>query len=199
MLYLYDNAIVEDLEDAFNPEHLDNPVVKVISPEQVIGVAAQVKEDQLDFPIVTLERSDDINFDSGLSNFTRTMIGVPSVIDTETNNIYYEKAIPIKLAYTLSVFTTNQADMDEILREIIFKYSAMYFLCIKTPYECTRPISFGITIDYDTGISKQSGISEYTESGKLYQSSILLNCEGCVLLNYTPVHLKRNVFEIATD
>lgn len=196
MLYLYDNAIVEDLKKSFNPDNVDNPVVKVISPEHIIEIAAQVKEDKLSFPIVAVERSDDSNIDSNLSNFTKMMKGIPTVFDTSTNNIYNEKAIPVNLSYILTVMTTNQADMDEIIRELLFKYMSMYFLSIHIPYEGDRDISFGVVIDGDNSIQKKSGISEYIESGQLYQSSITLRCEGCVLVNYTPVHLKRNVVEL---
>lgn len=196
MLYLYDNAIVDDLKKSFNPDNVPNPVVKVVAPEQIIGIAAQIKNDELGFPIIALSRSDDSGIDSNLNNFTKSIRGVPAVFDTETNNIYYEKALPVNLSYTLDVLTTNQVDMDEILRELIFKYNSMYFLSIKVPYESKRDISFGIVIDTDSGISKKSGVSDYTSTGQLYQSSIQLKCEGCVILHYTPQHLNRNVIEL---
>jgi len=196
MIYLYDNAIVDDLSKSFN-EDLAHPVVRVIGPEQILGVAAQLQEDAISFPLVALDRND-VQIDETLTNFTKSIKGVPAVFDKVKNNIYNEKSYPISLSYVLSVMTTNQTDMDEILREIIFKYGSMYFLKIKIPYESRRDISFGITLDKGYGIQKQSGISQYTESGQLYQSSIQLNCEGCVLIHYTPVHLKRNVIEIET-
>ncbi len=195
MLYLYDNALVEDLDKSFN-KNVSQPVVRVISPEQIIGVVAQIKEDEITFPVVALERSDSIEVNTDLINFTRLHKGVPAVFDTVTNNIWNEKAIPINLNYVLTVLTTNQADMDEILRELIFKFSAMYFLSIRIPYEGNRDISFGVVMDPSAGIQKKSGSSEYSESGQLYQSSISLRCEGCVLVHYTPVHLKRGVIEL---
>lgn len=199
MIYLYDNAIVEDLNKSFNPDNTDDPVVKVISPENVIGIAAAVKDDSLSFPIVALERREDTNIDSKLANFSRTMRGIPAVFDTDTNNIYYERSMPIDLSYTLTVMTTNQVDMDEIMRELLFKYKSMYFLSIHIPYEGDRDITFGMVIDNDGGITKQSGVSEYVDSGKLYQSSISIRCEGCVLLYYTPRHLKRNAIAVDVD
>lgn len=195
MLYLYDNALVEDLDKSFNNDVI-NPVVRVISPEQIFGVAAQIQEDQISFPIVALEREDSIQIDQNLCNFTRMQKGIPAVFDKTTNNLYHERTIPINLSYVLTVLTTNQTDMDEIIREIIFKYTSMYFLKIQIPYESKRDITFGIVIDQNSGIQKKSGISEYTQTGQLYQSSILLRCEGCVLVHYTPVHLKRGVTQL---
>lgn len=198
MIYLYDNALVEDLNKSFNPD-VSNPVVRVISPDQILNLVAQIQEDKIQFPIVAVERFDSISLDSSLANFTRMHTGVAAVFDKKENNFYNEKAIPLNLSYTLTVITTNQIDMDEILRELIFKYVSMYFLSIRIPYESKREISFGVIIDQSEGIQKKSASSEYSETGQLYQSSITLRCEGCVLVHYTPVHLRRTVVELDVE
>lgn len=208
MLYVYDDAIVNDLFRSFNPSSFefdniedvpeDQIAVKVMSPEQSIGIAAQIQDDKIKFPVVCLERRS-TEFAYNRRNFVAEHKGVPAFIDTETNNIYNEKSIPVDLTYTLTVLTTNQYDMDEVLREILFKYSAMYFLSVKIPYEGKREISFGIVHDKDAGIEQVSGPSQYIDSGQLYQSSITLRCEGCVLINYTPVHLKRGVIKVTAE
>lgn len=195
MIYKYDEAIVKDLEQSFNPDSVDNPVVKVISPEQIIGVAAQIQNDEIKLPIVALSRDPNTQVDSERMNFSRAHIGVSTVIDPKTNELYYEKAIPISLTYRLTVLTATQADLDEIMRELMFKYLSMYFLPIRLPYEGNRVIRFGIAINSDTEIEQSSGSSEYAESGQLYQAVLQLKTEGCVLVTYTPVHLKRTVFE----
>lgn len=196
ILYLYDNAICEDLQKSFNPDNIANPVVKVVSPEQVIGLAAQIQNDEIKFPIVAVTRNEDTPIDRERTNFTRMHKGVQSVLDPVTNNLYYEKVIPIKLSYSLTVLTTNTADMDELIRELLFKYINMYFLTIKLPYECNRKVRFGISIQSESDIQRTSGNLEYIESGKLYQSIIPIKCEGCVLVSYTPAHLKRSSYEI---
>lgn len=195
MIYLYDNAIVDDLQSSFNTD-INNPVVRVVSPDQVIGVVAQIKEDQVSFPIVALERVMPVDVDETRYNFTRAMTGVDTVFDKDTNNFYKEKSIPINLSYTLTALTTNQEDMDELIRELIFKYTSMYFLKIRVPYESKREITFGVIIDKSAGINQTSGVSEYIGSGQLYKTSLTLRCQGCVLLNYTPVHMTRNVYNV---
>lgn len=195
MLYLYDRALVKDLKESFNPENVENPVVKVIDPEGVIGLAAQIQNDEIKFPIVALERDQDTPIDQDRWNFTRAHKGVVSVFDNKTNQLYYEKAVPIKLSYELTLLTTNTADMDELFREILMKYISMYFLKIKLPYECERYVRFGVTIDYDN-IQRSSGSFDYIEGGKLYQTIVPLRCEGCVLVTYTPVKLKRSEIQI---
>ena len=195
MIYLYDTAIVDDLQSSFNTD-INNPVVRVVSPDQVIGIVAQIKEDQISFPIVALERVTPVDVDESRYNFTRAMTGVDTVFDKDTNNFYKEKSIPINLSYTLTSLTTNQEDMDELIRELIFKYTSMYFLKIRVPYESKREITFGVMIDKASGINQTSGVSEYIASGQLYKTSLTLKCQGCVLLNYTPVHMTRNVYNV---
>ena len=191
MLYLYDEAIAEDLRNSFNPSGSMNPVVKVIDSEAITQIVAQIQEDQITFPLVVLTRHEDTPIDESRTNFTRMHKGVAAVIDTETNNLYYEKVIPIKLSYDLTVLTTNTADMDELVRELLFKYIEMYFIAFTLPYECKRKVRFGINIDPNSDISRKSGSFDYIDGGKLHQSIITLKCEGAVLVSYTPSKLQR--------
>lgn len=194
MLYLYDNAVADDLKKSFNPDNVPNPVVSFVSADQVIGVAAQIQNDELMFPVVSLIRKPgSVQIDRQRMNFSRSHFGVASVMDQKTNNLYYEKVLPITLEYALTVLTTNTADRDEIIRELMFKYINMYFLTIQLPYECSRKVRFGISINSDTDIDYSSGSSEYAESGSLYQAIMPLKCEGCVYVSYTPAHLVRTL------
>ena len=195
MLYLYDSAIVEDLKRSFNSYNVDNPVVKVIDPEGIIQLAAQIQNDEITFPIVAVSRDPDTPIDTDRFNYVRAHRGVANVFDTKTNNIYYERMIPIELGYHLTVLTTNTADMDELIKELMFKYLNMYFLTISLPYESKRKMRFGVVCDFE-GIERSSSTLEYLESGRLYQSIIPLRCEGAVLLSYTPAHLRRLETEV---
>lgn len=191
MIWVYDDAIVEDLKKSFNPKNVPNPAVTVVSQESAVGLAAQVQDDKIHFPVVALTRNSPVAIDESVTNFTRFKRGVITTFDSENNLLYSERTLPIKLSYELSVFTTNTADMDEIIRELLFKYSSMYFLTITIPYESKRKIRFGIVADIGDGINIRSSASSYVEEGKLYASSITLNCEGCVLVHYTPRKLLR--------
>ena len=198
MIYLYEKAIIQDLIKSFNPDAVDNPVVKVFGTEEAAGVAAQLQEDKIKLPIVILRRDGNYSIDTDRSNFTRMKKGVPCVFDNKTNTLYYEKAMPIKLSYKLSVMSSNTVDVDELMKELIFKYNHMYYLTIKLPYESDRRIRFGVVWDVDQGTESVSGAFDYIQSGKLYESEMTLRCEGCVLVSYTPVHLKRTEYEVTT-
>jgi hypothetical protein len=193
VIYLYDNAICDDLRESFEPENDKSPVVKVMNPEVAIGLAAQIQEDSITFPVAALYRSEDFQVDVVRTNFRRIHTGIATVIDPETNNIYSEKSLPITLSYDLTLLATNMYDMDEMVKEIMFKYSDMYFLTIKLPYESNRKMRFGVVVDLNKPIARKSSNPEYLTTGQLYQTTIPLKCEGCVLVTYTPQHLQRMV------
>ncbi|MCM1224876.1 MAG: hypothetical protein NC548_61550 [Lachnospiraceae bacterium] len=184
MIYLYDNAIVDDLNQS-----LGSGDVRVIDPEGAVDIIAQIKDDNIKFPLVVLTRDNDYDIDTSRINFTLSHFGIPASIDLETNKIYNERVLPINLKYNLTVLATNTADMDELMKELIFKYIHMFFLTIHLPYEADRKLRFGISIEPGSTISQSSGSVEYMKTGKLYQSIIPLKCEGCVLVSYMPHQL----------
>ena len=190
MLYLYDDAIADDIKASFDVEPDETPPIRVVSPDAAINLAAQIQGDEIKFPLVVLTREDPFTIDSARTNFTQMHRGQLAVMDKETNYLYYERVIPIKLNYNLTVLATNTADLDEITREFLFKYINMYYLTIKLPYEAERKIRFGVTISPDSDVQNASGTFEYLEGGKLYQSIIPLTCEGCILVSYKAVRLK---------
>ncbi len=191
MLWIYDEAIIEDLKSCINPTGGLNNTVKMMGDKGAMGVLAQAQEDKIKFPAIFLERSGDTPLDRNRYHFSRTYKGVPTTFDPETNTLYIEKMVPIELKYYLHVLATNTTDVDEITREIIFRYNSLYYLTTEVPYESKRKIRFGIVINQDNSIRRESGTSNYLESGVLYESIMEINCQGAVMLSYTPKHLDR--------
>lgn len=191
MLWLYDNAICEDLRNSFDIGANQKPVVAVVPPEDILSIAAQVQDDKISFPVVAVEREKETPVNTSLTNFTKMHLGVTAVFDNETNNYYQEKSIPVNLAYNLVVMSTNTADIDEIIKELVFKYISQYFLTIRIPYESKRKIRFGVKLDTSRDIQWYSTTSNYLQEGKLHSAGIRLIIDGAVLLSYTPIKLRR--------
>lgn len=194
MIWLYDESIASDLESSFD-RNLIYPKVKIIDPDIAIPSYAQIMDDDLRFPLICVTRDSEYQIDNSLSNFTSKHRGIATVFDSKTNNIYYEKSIPINIGYTITILSTNTVDVDELTREILFKYISMYFLTIKLPYEGNRKLRFGIEIDDSKSIEKSSGMLQYLSEGKLYQTMIPLRCQGVRLIINTPVKLKTFDYE----
>lgn len=191
MLYLYDRAIVDDIKGSLS--EAANKNVFITNADNYQGIISQMQNDEITYPVILLQRGDDIPVIKELTNFTRYQFGVPCVFDNDKNNIYYERALPVDIQYTLRIITTNVADRDELARELFYKYISMYFLTIKLPYESERKIRFGIEVDFDHGVQNESGSFDYLASGALYQATMQLKTQGCVYLTYTPRHLNRSV------
>ena len=184
-------AIVDNIKSSLTEEMNQNVVLT--DAENYPGILAQIQDDTISYPLILLHREPDTPIVTELMNFTRYQFGVPCVFDNDKNNVYYERALPVKLTYSLRILSHNVADTDELAREIFYKYISMYFLTIKVPYESDRKIRFGINVDFDYGIKKESSADGYLTSGALYQSTMMLTTDGCVSLTYTPRHLNRTV------
>lgn len=193
MLYLFDRAIVDDLKNSLTDE--TNKNVFLTDAENYPGIIAQIQDDTITYPLILLHRDEDTPVITELMNFTRYKFGVPCVFDNKTNNVYYERALPVELNYTLRILSHNVADTDELAREIFYKYLSMYYLTIQLPYESDRKLRFGVQVDPGYGIKRESSSGEYLTSGALYQSTMQLRTEGCVSLTYTPRHLTRTVID----
>lgn len=195
MLWIYDDAIAKDLSSAIDEEGGANSCVKVIEPDEILGLVAQMQEDRIAFPLLCLTRDPDYSIDTNRTNFTAMKKGVPIGYDSDHNTLYLEKVIPVNLSYTLNILTTNTADADEMLKEILFRYTSMYFVTVDVPYEIDqRSIRIGIEIEPGS-IKKTSASLEYIKSGALYQTSLQLQCQGAVLLSYTPKHMGRIIVD----
>ena len=84
MLYLYDRAICKDLEQSFTDD-MGTSAVKVVSPEQTSAVIAQIKEDKVQLPMISLIRDSDIPIDKSRLNLARAHNGISAVFDKENN------------------------------------------------------------------------------------------------------------------
>lgn len=195
MLWLYDESIADDLRKPFNTSVI-HPYVKVIDPDVNLSIAAQIQNDNISFPIICVVRDDNYQVDTDLTNFTAMHKGVATVIDNKTNNIYYEKSMPIKLGYSLNIIGTNTVDVDELVKEILFKYSDMYFLTIRLPYEGARKLRFGIEFDRQGSIERRSGVAEMINEGTLYETVLPFQTRGVRMITYTPKHLKTFDYDI---
>lgn len=198
MLYLYDDAIVSDIKNSINSDNA-NPNVIISDPDAFPGLLAQMQNDTITYPLIIVKRDEDMPIISELYNFSRAQFGIPAAFDNKTNNIYYEKSIPLDIQYTITIISTNVVDTDELARELFYKYLSQYFLTIRLPYESDRKIRFGIEIDLAYGIKRESGAFDYIKSGSLYKSTIHLKTNGCVSLSYTPQHLTRAVLSQDID
>lgn len=190
MIYLYDEAICRDIQESFAVDENNEPIVRVVAPDAIIALNAQMQSDVIKFPLISVER-DGWSIDNNRTNFTTIHRGQLSNFDSKNNNLYYERALPINIKYTITVMAESLIDTDELIRELLFKYYDTYFLEIKLPYESDRIIRFGIQADVDAQINRSVATLEYLQSGKINQTSLDIYTQGCILLHYKERHLMK--------
>ena len=64
MLYLYDEAICDDLRQSFNDVSMGETTVKVVDPDAAIDVISQISNDEFRFPAVVVTRASDYSIDT---------------------------------------------------------------------------------------------------------------------------------------
>lgn len=162
MVYLYDNAIIQDLRRIIN----DNRVT--ITPyDNLIRTIAKSENDIITLPIISIARNGWSIRDERphAMKFTGEFSGLDD--NKDVVNTY---AIPIRIDYTMDVFTKTRLDNDNILRELIFYYSTNPTLSITIPYGLTANKNFNIIFGND--IEDNSDIINHKNIGEHFRQTI---------------------------
>ena len=176
MMTLYDKSIVNALMRRFNQDASQGVVVNIISPEYIEGLDSQIREGKCRFPVVALVRKDmPYSIDTGRTIYTTIPKG-KVYTQADVKNYYTEPEgfVPIKQPYSLTVLTTDTAQMEAIVKAIQELLSNMKFLSIDHPTRANEKIRFGVVVDSTREIQKSS-------SGQMHQTIIPLSCEGGVI------------------
>lgn len=158
MVYLYDDAIVEDLRTRINDER-----VTITPYENLINSLAKSEEDEIKLPIISIERTGWSISDARPHAMKFT--GDISRIEKNPTKVVNVYAMPIRINYILDVWTKRRLDNDNIMRELIFYYSVNPTLQIKVPYGLEEirnfNVFFGSDIEDNSNIPEHKNIGEY--------------------------------------
>lgn len=166
MVYLYDNAIINDLRRIIT----DNRIT--ITPfENLIRTISKSENDVISLPIVSITRTNwtilsnrphAMKFDGALSD-----ISLVNQEDTKVTNL---QAIPIRINYLIDVWTRTRLDNDNLFRELIFYYSTNPTLKIQIPYGIDANKNFNIIFDND--VEDNSDIINHKNIGEHFRQTL---------------------------
>jgi hypothetical protein len=160
VIYLYDNAIVDKFRALFGTDK-----ITVQPPENAIRYVAQLSNDDVTFPLISLNRTnwsiraDDISW-------AQAKTGVLNRVNKD-NTLSVMRAIPIQLEYQLDVYTVDKLTNDEIYRELIFYFIKHPTLEVDIPYTVDGTHVFNFDINPD--ITDNSDTVEHVNKGVLYR------------------------------
>ena len=127
MLYLYDKVIVDKFKKLFN----DNRI-SIQPPENAIRYTAQLEDDNVNFPLISLNRTNWSIRGSDV-NFAQSRTGVLNRVN-DNGTLSVMKILPIRLDYQLDVYTVDKLSNDEIYRELLFYFLNNPTLTVNIPY-----------------------------------------------------------------
>jgi len=114
-VYLYDKAIAE----LFNSITGDSIMIQ--PPENAIRNTAQLNGDRMQFPLVSINRTN-YSIRSEERNFNALHQG-GTVRINDNSNVTMARILPIRIDYQVDVFTVDKKMNDEIVRELLFYLS----------------------------------------------------------------------------
>jgi hypothetical protein len=160
MIYLYDEAIVNKFRTIF-----DDSRITVQPPENAIRYVAQLSEDDVSFPLISLNRTA-WSIRAGDISWAQSRTGIANRVNSD-NTISVMRAIPIRLEYQLDIYTVDRLTNDEIYRELIFYFIKHPTLEVDIPYTVDGKHVFNLDINPD--ITDNSDTVEHVNKGVLYR------------------------------
>lgn len=194
-MYLYENAIIEDINSLF----INSKVKTVIadSIDEALKRSAAEGEDKISLPLIILTGGDwnidDANFYAYMKGieFKRKDITTKTggCCDKTTNTIAKSvNVIPFTPNYTMHIMCSSSRECDMLTREILFHYYMQPTLTVKLPYGIDEIHTFNI--NFDRRITKNQ-----TYSGLVYRT-LSFNLAGAYLWHNNTVAV---IKEVDTD
>ena len=113
MIQIYDEAIVKKFQHLFNDTR-----ITIQPPENAIRYTAQLEQDDVTFPLISLNQTN-WSIRRGDLSFAQSRTGVLNRVNPD-NSLSVMKVIPIRIDYQLDIYTVNKVENHEIYRELVF-------------------------------------------------------------------------------
>ena len=167
-IYLYDNAIVEYFRQVITDER-----VYITPSDNVVRTIARLNNDEIKLPLISLQRT---NVQMQPYQFYTKYHGAPiryEHTDEEDEKellIRSLQAIPMKIQYSIDIWTRNREENDAIMRELLFFISTHPQIEITIPYGVNENHVFNLLLD--GSITDNSDIVSHKNQGEIFITSI---------------------------
>lgn len=180
--YLYDEAIVENLRQVIG----DNRI-QILPVDRVFDVIPRLNDDKLILPLVTLTRTG-WSIRSSEANHSAKYEGATSRIyrtdpKFNTNRIQKFQFVPMRLDYSIDVWTKTRRENDEFIRELFWYFMISPTLTIKVPYALDFDHNFNIFISDD--IEDNSDVAQHQLKGEYFRQTLNIYTDDAKLWKST--------------
>lgn len=173
----YDDAIVKRFRAVFGTNN-----VYVLPVENAIRFTAQLKRDDVTFPLISTTRlgysvvGDNVNYNAKMTgSFVRR---------EDDNNNTFATSIPIRIEYQMDVFTVDRESCDDIVRELIFFFLTRPTLVAHFDYGLDIKQNFTLLMNDD--IVDNSDTVEHINNGVMFRNTLTFYVDDARLYMNNP-------------
>lgn len=173
----YDDAIVKRFRAVFGTNN-----VYVLPVENAIRFTAQLKRDDVTFPLISTTRlgysvvGDNVNYSAKMTgSFVRR---------EDNNNNTFATSIPIRIEYQMDVFTVDRESCDDIVRELIFFFLTRPTLVAHFEYGLDIKQNFTLLMNDD--IVDNSDTVEHINNGVMFRNTLTFYVDDARLYMNNP-------------
>lgn len=192
-LNYYDDAIVAKLKN-WMPQTTD---LRVLGPDETTRLYAAIADDTEDskitLPLIALSRNKDFSIESTIKQ-PKSFQGLKIKNDVVNNSTALMNVIPINTTYQLDILAKTRLEVDEYVRQFLFKLINNPLIIIDIPYNGLQVRHTANLRVLDT-VSDTSEISVHIFPGQFYKWTIQMELHDGFLFN---IPYKRN-WQIIVD
>lgn len=168
----YDEAVTQKIKNWL----ADNSTMRVLSPDEsnrLIQLTAEDSGDKpLNLPVIAISRNKDIELLSTIKQ-NKSFDGLVIKSDIAKNSVVHFNVIPIKTTYQIDFYTKTRAEVDEYVRQYLFKLINNPQIIIKIHYN-NYIVEHTANLRVLNTISDTSDISTHIFPGQFYKWTIQL-------------------------
>lgn len=164
-VWRYDKAIVENFREILNDDR-----IHIMPPENAIKFIAQLKKDDISFPLISIQRLGYSIINSRVNHSAKFIGGYHHNNGDNTNT--FVQAIPIRIEYQIDVYTVDQQSCDEFCRELIFYLMQNPTLIVKYPYMVNGEHKFNLFLNDE--IVDNSDTVNHINNGVLFRHTLTM-------------------------
>ena len=175
----YDDILVAKIMK-WLPEASNLRVLKPSESKKLFALTADDRKDQpLSFPLLALSRNKDVELLSTVKQ-PKSYDGIKLL--SNPSGTLQLNVIPIKLLYDLTIYTKTEEEVDEYVRNFLFKLINNPVIKVKIPYNDAQ-IEHIANIRVLSTVSDTSDISERIFSGQFHCWTIQLEIQDAFLFS----------------
>ena len=182
----YDEAVTQKIKGWL----ADSSKLRVLSPEEsnrLLQLNAEDSEDQpLKLPLIAISRNPDIEIESAIKQ-NKSFDGLIIGKDEKNATTVHMNVIPIKTTYQLDIYTKKRIEVDEYVRQYLFKLINNPQIIIEIPYN-EWLIRHTANLRVLNTVSDTSDIPSHIFPGQFYKWTIQLELQDGFLFSIPMKH-----------